>query len=84
MALSSGDQRFDKIGVIENLLDKVNVMAIGGGMLFTFLAAQGHEIGKSLVEVDLIPTVKELMVRAETHVKTRTSNRCCRCAGIFC
>ena len=59
-----GSKVSDKIGVIENLLDKVNVMAIGGGMLFTFLAAQGHEIGKSLVEVDLIPTVKELMARA--------------------
>jgi len=56
----------DKIGVISNLLDKVNVLAIGGGMLFTFLAAQGHEIGKSLVETDLIPTVKELLSRAET------------------
>jgi len=54
----------DKIGVISNLLDKVNVLAIGGGMLFTFLAAQGAEIGKSLVETDLIPTVKELLVRA--------------------
>jgi phosphoglycerate kinase len=60
-----GSKVSDKIGVIENLLDKVNVMAIGGGMLFTFLAAQGHEIGNSLVEVDLIPTVKELMARAE-------------------
>jgi len=60
-----GSKVSDKIGVIENLLDKVNVMAIGGGMLFTFLAAQGHEIGKSLVEMDLIPTVKELMARAE-------------------
>ena len=56
----------DKIGVISNLLDKVNVLAIGGGMLFTFLAAQGKEIGKSLVEVDLIPTVKELLTRAES------------------
>ena len=55
----------DKIAVISNLLDKVNLIAIGGGMLFTFLAAQGKEIGKSLVEVDLIPKVKELMQRAE-------------------
>jgi len=60
-----GSKVSDKIGVIENLLDKVNVMAIGGGMLFTFLAAQGYEIGNSLVEVDLIPTVKDLMARAE-------------------
>lgn len=55
----------DKIGVISNLLDKVNVLAIGGGMLFTFLAAQGKEIGKSLLETDLIPTVNELLARAE-------------------
>ena len=61
-----GSKVSDKIGVITNLLDKVNVMAIGGGMLFTFLAAQGHEIGKSLVEVDLIPTVKELIARADS------------------
>ena len=57
----------DKIGVIANLLEKVNVIAIGGGMLFTFLAAQGKEIGTSLVEVDLIPTVKELLERAKNN-----------------
>ncbi len=55
----------DKIGVIANLLEKVNVLAIGGGMLFTFLAAQGKEIGKSLVEVDSIPIVKDLLIRAK-------------------
>ena len=55
----------DKIGVISNLLEKVDLIAIGGGMVFTFLSAQGKEIGKSLVENDLIPTVKELMNRAE-------------------
>jgi phosphoglycerate kinase len=60
-----GSKVSDKIGVIANLLEKVDVLAIGGGMLFTFLAAQGHEIGKSLVESDLIPTVKEIMARAE-------------------
>lgn len=54
----------DKIGVISNLIEKVDVLAIGGGMLFTFLAAQGKEIGTSLVETDLIPTVKELIARA--------------------
>ena len=57
----------DKIGVIANLLEKVNVIAIGGGMLFTFLAAQGKEIGTSLVEFDLIPTVKELLERAKAN-----------------
>lgn len=55
----------DKIGVISNLLNKVDVMAIGGGMVFTFLAAQGAQIGKSLVEDDLIPTVKELIEKAK-------------------
>jgi phosphoglycerate kinase len=54
----------DKIGVISNLLSKVDVMAIGGGMVFTFLAANGKEIGNSLVETDLIPTVKELIETA--------------------
>ncbi len=54
----------DKIGVISNLLSKVDVMAIGGGMVFTFLAATGKEIGSSLVETDLIPTVKELIATA--------------------
>ena len=60
-----GSKVSDKIGVIANLLGKVDVMAIGGGMLFTFLAAQGKEIGTSLVEVDLIDTVKGLIKQAE-------------------
>lgn len=55
----------DKIGVISNLLEKVDLLAIGGGMVFTFLAAQGKGIGSSLVEIDLIPTVKELIARAK-------------------
>jgi phosphoglycerate kinase len=57
----------DKIGVIEHLLEKVNILAIGGGMVFTFLAAQGKEVGSSLVEIDLIPTVKELIARAKKN-----------------
>ena len=56
----------DKLGVIENLLGKVNVLAIGGGMVFTFLKAQGLEIGKSLVEVEMIETVKNLIQTAKT------------------
>jgi len=60
-----GSKVSDKIGVISNLLEKVDTIAIGGGMLFTFLAAKGLQIGKSLVENDLIPTVIELMERAE-------------------
>lgn len=57
----------DKIGVIANLLEKVDLLAIGGGMVFTFLAAQGKGIGTSLVENDLIATVKELISRAEAN-----------------
>jgi phosphoglycerate kinase len=60
----------DKIGVISNLLSKVDVMAIGGGMVFTFLAASGKEIGNSLVETDLIPTVKELIATAASKSVT--------------
>lgn len=55
----------DKIGVISNLLGKVDVMAIGGGMVFTFLAAQGKEIGKSLVEAEMLDTVRGLIKEAE-------------------
>ena len=54
----------DKLGVISHLLERVNLLAIGGGMAFTFLAAQGYQIGKSLVETDQIETVKELIKRA--------------------
>jgi len=56
----------DKIGVISILLDKVILLAIGGGMLFTFLAAQGKEIGTSLVETESIPIVLELLERAKS------------------
>ena len=54
----------DKLGVISNLLGKVDVMAIGGGMVFTFLAAQGHEIGTSLVEAEMLDTVRGLIKEA--------------------
>ncbi len=56
----------DKIAVISNLLNKVDLIAIGGGMVFTFLAAQGKEIGKSLVEPDLFQVVSELLERAQS------------------
>lgn len=54
----------DKLGVIANLLTKVDVLAIGGGMVFTFLAAQGKGVGKSLLESDQIETVKGLIAEA--------------------
>lgn len=55
----------DKLGVIDNLLGKADRILIGGGMAFTFLHAQGHEVGKSLLEADQIDTVRGYLRRAE-------------------
>lgn len=55
----------DKLGVIENLLKTADQLVIGGGMVFTFLAAQGHEVGKSLLEKDQIDTVKGYLDEAK-------------------
>ncbi|GAA3672559.1 phosphoglycerate kinase [Yimella lutea] len=55
----------DKLGVIDNLLKTADMLVIGGGMVFTFLAAQGHEVGKSLLEKDQIDTVKGYLEQAE-------------------
>ena len=60
-----GSKVSDKLGVISNLLGKVDVMAIGGGMVFTFLAAQGKEIGTSLVEAEMLDTVRALIAEAK-------------------
>jgi phosphoglycerate kinase len=57
----------DKLGVIENLLGKVDVLAIGGGMVFTFLKAQGKEIGTSLVEAEMLDVVTGLITTAERN-----------------
>lgn len=60
-----GSKVSDKLGVISNLLGKVDLMAIGGGMVFTFLAAQGKEIGSSLVEAEMLDTVRDLIAEAK-------------------
>lgn len=57
----------DKIGVIKNLIEKVDLLAIGGGMVFTFLAAQGKTIGTSLYEAESVDTVKEILSRAKAR-----------------
>lgn len=54
----------DKLGVIENLLSKADRLLIGGGMVFTFLAAQGHSVGKSLLEADQVEAVKGYLATA--------------------
>ena len=55
----------DKLGVIDNLLGTADRLLIGGGMVFTFLKAQGHEVGRSLLEEDQLDTVREYLARAE-------------------
>jgi len=60
-----GSKVSDKLGVIDHLLPTVNKLLIGGGMVFTFLAAQGYKVGASLLEIDQIDTVKEYLTRAE-------------------
>ena len=60
-----GSKVSDKLGVIDHLLPTVNKLLVGGGMVFTFLAAQGHKVGASLLEVDQIDVCKEYLARAE-------------------
>jgi phosphoglycerate kinase len=60
-----GSKVSDKLGVIDNLLDKADSLLIGGGMVFTFLAAEGHEVGKSLLEEDQVETCKAYLARAQ-------------------
>jgi phosphoglycerate kinase len=59
-----GSKVSDKLGVIDNLLEKADTLLIGGGMVFTFLKAQGHEVGKSLLEEDQVATCQEYLERA--------------------
>ena len=58
-----GSKVSDKLGVIEHLLERVDRMLVGGGMVFTFLAAQGHDTGTSLLEADQVETVRGLLAR---------------------
>jgi phosphoglycerate kinase len=60
-----GSKVSDKLGVIDNLLSKADTLLIGGGMVFTFLKAQGHEVGSSLLEDDQVETCRDYLARAE-------------------
>lgn len=69
VALLGGAKVSDKIGVIQNLLNRVDTLLIGGGMAYTFLKAKGVEVGKSLVETDQIGLSLDLLQRAEGRVE---------------
>ncbi|MEY4311041.1 MAG: hypothetical protein RLZ71_967 [Actinomycetota bacterium] len=60
-----GSKVSDKLGVIDHLLPTVNKLLVGGGMVFTFLAALGHKVGSSLLEAEQIPTVQGYLARAK-------------------
>lgn len=60
-----GSKVSDKLAVIDNLLEKADTLVVGGGMVFTFLAAQGYGVGSSLLETDQIPVCQEYLKRAE-------------------
>ena len=66
VAILGGAKVSDKLNVINNLLEKVDTLIIGGGMAFTFLAAKGYDIGKSLVDSEKIDYCKEMMAKAES------------------
>ena len=81
VAILGGAKVSDKIGVIQNLLTKVNVLIIGGGMAYTFLKAQGQEIGKSLLEADKVDLAKNLLAEAKKrNVKLLLAGRSRGCA----
>ncbi|HEX6675369.1 MAG TPA: phosphoglycerate kinase [Actinomycetes bacterium] len=69
VAVLGGNKVSDKLAVLDNLLGRVDALAIGGGMCFTFLAAQGLGVGDSLFEPDLLDAVRELAARAERDGK---------------
>ena len=67
VAILGGAKVGDKIGVIKHLMTKVDTLIIGGGMAYTFLKAQGQEIGKSLLEADKVDLAKQILADAKAH-----------------
>ena len=69
VAILGGAKVSDKLAVVQNLLDKVDTLIIGGGMAYTFLKAQGHEIGKSLCETDQLDYARAMIAKAKASGK---------------
>lgn len=69
VAVLGGSKVSDKLAVLDNLLGRVDTLVIGGGMCFTFIAAQGGEVGDSLFEPDQVDSCRELLARAEREGK---------------
>src|SRR6202167_6255791 len=67
VAILGGAKVSDKIGVIKHLMGKVDALIVGGGMAYTFLKAQGQEIGKSLLEADKLDLAKQTLAEAKSH-----------------
>jgi len=67
VAIVGGAKVSGKLEVLKSLITKVDTILIGGGMAYTFLKAQGHEVGNSLVEADLVETAKQILVDAEKN-----------------
>ena len=65
VAILGGSKVSDKIGVINNLLEKVDTLVVGGGMAYTFLKAMGHTVGASLCEDDKLELAKEMLAKAK-------------------
>ena len=69
VAILGGAKVSDKLAVVNNLLDKVDTLIIGGGMAYTFLKAQGHEVGNSLCELDQLEYAKQMIEKAKANGK---------------
>ena len=69
VAILGGAKVSDKLAVVNNLLDKVDTLIIGGGMAYTFLKAQGHEVGNSLCELDQLDYARQMLEKAKTNGK---------------
>ena len=69
VAIIGGAKVSDKIAVVDNLLNKADKVLIGGGMAYTFLKAQGYNVGKSLVEEDKIELAKRILGKSKWKIK---------------